>query len=89
MATRERRHQRVDESTLKPATLPIGPPSRCPRCQGPLRIETVTEPQPPRWACVMGHSGHFRWTSREVVVGREIERRIPVGRADVPVLAGR
>ena len=89
MAMRERKHHRVDESTLKPASLPVGPPSQCPRCTGQLRVEIVTEPQPPRWACVMGHSGHFLWTVREVPAGREIGRERAATHAAAPALAVR
>lgn len=89
MATRERRNHRVEDSNLKAAELPVGPPSQCPRCHGPLRVEVVTEPQPPRWACVMGHSGHFTWTARELSVGQQIGRGLPAARIAAPELAVR
>ena len=90
MATRTaRKHHRVEDLNLKPPVLPVGPPSQCPRCLGPLRIEIVTEPQPPRWACMMGHSGHFTWTAREGVAHRELTPGLAMSRSAAPAFAVR
>jgi hypothetical protein len=91
MATRmSRKHHRVEDVNLKPPVLPVGPPSDCPRCHGVLRVEIVTEPQPPRWACVMGHSGHFTWTvSRDGFRGREVMPGFAAASAAMPALAAR